>query len=68
MMRHTFGTFLYLDTKDIRWVRDQMGHSSIATTEIYVSTVESLETSGMEAFDRRFRDKQKAENSGNSIF
>jgi len=57
MMRHTFGTFLYLDTKDIRWVRDQMGHSSKATTEIYVSTVESLEASGMEAFDRRFGDK-----------
>ncbi|MHC4540554.1 MAG: tyrosine-type recombinase/integrase [Planctomycetota bacterium] len=57
ILRHTFGTFLYLDTKDIRWVRDQMGHGSIATTEIYVSVVESLERGGMERFDKRFRGK-----------
>ncbi len=56
-MPHKFGAFLYLNIEDIRRARDRMGNSSIATAEIYVSSVESLETGGVEGFSRRFRDE-----------
>lgn len=49
MLRHTFGTYEFIrmsqkQGKDraLFWVRDRMGHSSIATTEIYVHLAETL--------------------------
>lgn len=35
-LRHTCGTWLYAKTKDIKLVKDWLGHSSYATTERYV--------------------------------
>ena len=40
-LRHSYGTYLYQRTKDLRLVQKQLGHSSIATTTIYADvTVE----------------------------
>ncbi len=36
MLRHTYGSFLYKIEKDLMFVKDQMGHASIKTTQIYV--------------------------------
>lgn len=35
-LRATFGTHLYNETRDIKFVQDQMGHSNPKTTEIYI--------------------------------
>ena len=35
--RKTFATKMYRATKDIKQVRDWLGHSDIATTELYVA-------------------------------
>ena len=35
-LRATFGTHLYNETKDIKFVQDQMGHSNPKTTELYI--------------------------------
>jgi site-specific recombinase XerD len=37
--RHTFGTELYRKSRDIKLVKDMMGHKNISTTEIYVHVV-----------------------------
>ncbi|MHC4617238.1 MAG: tyrosine-type recombinase/integrase [Planctomycetota bacterium] len=37
-MRHTFGTRLYNQTKDLLFVQDQMGHKNPVTTAIYART------------------------------
>jgi len=33
--RHSYGTFLYQKTKDLRLVQDQLGHSTPVVTEVY---------------------------------
>ena len=33
--RHTYGTYLYQKTKDLRLVQDQLGHSSPVVTQVY---------------------------------
>lgn len=33
--RHSYGTFLYQKSKDLRLVQKQLGHSSITTTTVY---------------------------------
>lgn len=33
--RHTYGTYLYQKTKDLRLVQEQLGHSSPAITQVY---------------------------------
>ena len=39
--RHSYGTYLYQKTKDLRLVQKQLGHSSITTTTVYADvTVE----------------------------
>ncbi|MHC4542352.1 MAG: tyrosine-type recombinase/integrase [Planctomycetota bacterium] len=40
-LRHTFGTLLYADTKDLNRVAKQMGHKKIETTQIYVHETET---------------------------
>jgi integrase len=39
-LRHYFGTTLYAKTKDILYVRDQMGHSKVETTMVYTKLVD----------------------------
>jgi len=38
MLRHTYCTRLYNVTKDLLFVKDQAGHSNVATTAIYAVT------------------------------
>jgi integrase/recombinase XerD len=35
--RHTYASLLYLKTKNLRFVQDQLGHENIHTTEIYTN-------------------------------
>ena len=43
--RHSYGTFLYQKTKNLRLVQKQLGHSSITTTTVYADVLvkETLE-------------------------
>lgn len=50
-MRHTFATRLYNYKKDINFVADQLGHSSIETTRIYAKTLNSEKLEQMDAMD-----------------
>jgi len=38
-MRHTYGTTLYRNTKDLRMVQKQLGHSSCKITEVYADVL-----------------------------
>lgn len=40
MLRHTFGTDLYGQTKDIRMVQKALGHANIQTTTIYTHIID----------------------------
>jgi len=42
-LRHTFGTLLYKETKDLRAVQDELGHANISTTAIYADSGQELE-------------------------
>ena len=42
-MRHTFATFLYQYTKNIKKVSKRLGHTKTANTDKYVSIAEDLE-------------------------
>lgn len=54
-LRHSYGTYLYQRTKDLRLVQKQLGHSSIATTTIYADvTVEQT----LEAVNGLFEEGQ----------
>ena len=58
-LRHSYGTYLYQRTKDLRLVQKQLGHSSIATTTIYadVTVEETLEAvNGLFETDQREND------------
>jgi len=37
--RHTYGTMLYRNTKDLRMVQKQLGHSSSQVTEVYADVL-----------------------------
>jgi len=50
-LRHTFGTFLYNYKLDLFYVKNQLGHSSVNTTEIYAKTPESSKTEQMKGFE-----------------
>ena len=49
-LRHTFATILYGYRKDIKTVRDQLGHSSIATTDIYAKSLPDEKLQQMQVF------------------
>jgi len=38
-LRHTYGTFLLKASQNIKLVKEQLGHASIKTTEIYISLI-----------------------------
>ena len=40
VLRHTFGTNLYKETKDIRLVQKALGHSDVRTTQVYTHIVD----------------------------
>lgn len=39
-LRHTYGTFLLKASGNLKLVKEQLGHSSIKTTEVYISLIE----------------------------
>lgn len=38
-LRHTYATYLLKSSRNIKLVKEQLGHSSIKTTEIYISLI-----------------------------
>jgi site-specific recombinase XerD len=61
-LRHSYGTYLYQRTKDLRLVQKQLGHSSIATTTIYADvTVEQT----IEAVNGLFEEDDHDQDSEN---
>jgi len=49
-LRHTFGTDLYRETKNLRMVQKSLGHSHISTAEIYTHIVDDELEAGMKNF------------------
>jgi hypothetical protein len=50
MLRHTFATDLYRDTKDIRLVQKTLGHADLSTTMIYTHLVDDDVAHAMRTF------------------
>ena len=57
MLRHTFGTYEFIRMSTSRgkdqalfWVRDRLGHSSTATTEVYVDMAATLQDDVIEGY------------------
>ncbi len=50
-LRHTFATILYGYRKDIKAVKDQLGHNSIATTDIYAKSLPGEKLRQAKVFD-----------------
>jgi integrase/recombinase XerD len=62
-LRHSYGTYLYQRTKDLRLVQKQLGHSSITTTTIYADvTVEQT----VEAVNGLFEDNSDSDDFNNT--
>ena len=55
VLRHTFGTDLYKDTKDIRRVQKALGHSDLSTTMIYTHLVDEDLERDMKAQDKKLK-------------
>ena len=53
--RHSFGTYAYQATKDIRLVQKQLGHSKLSTTAIYADCTPEVITRGMDDMERLTR-------------
>lgn len=49
--RHTFATVLYNYEKDLRFVQEQLGHSSIDTTTIYTKCVDKRKLKTMKKYN-----------------
>jgi len=63
MLRHTFATFeLYSESKRtnignaLAWVRDRLGHRSIATTTVYVHCLDLMEESELNIYQKELDD------------
>jgi integrase len=54
--RKTYATKVYKHTKDIRLVRDLLGHSDIATTELYIAADTNPDAKALEAAFAAFGD------------
>ncbi len=39
ILRHTYATYLYKETADLRYVQCQLGHANASTTEIYTGII-----------------------------
>ncbi|MBI4370006.1 MAG: site-specific integrase [Elusimicrobia bacterium] len=51
-LRHSYGTWLYKATKDLRLVQNQLGHSSPSVTQVYADVLEESAKEGVnKAFD-----------------
>ena len=50
-LRHTFGTHLYNYRMDLELVREQLGHASIATTQIYAKTLTASKIEQMQGYE-----------------
>jgi integrase len=53
--RHTFGTFAYQATKNLRLVQKQLGHSKITTTQIYADVTPDIISTGMDEMEKLTR-------------
>jgi len=51
MLRHTYATELYRETKDIRLVQKALGHAHLSTTMIYTHIVDDDMETAMRALD-----------------
>lgn len=70
-LRHTFGTYEFLrlsETKGadgaLHWIRDRMGHSSIATTEIYVHAADLVNHDEIDSYQADICNLLRGVNSG----
>jgi len=57
MLRHTFATDIYRDTKNIRLTQKCLGHSDISTTMIYTHIVDDEVEQAMRTFRQRMSGK-----------
>jgi len=46
--RHSFGTYLYQKTKNLRMVQKQLGHVNIATTQVYADVTPEEMSNGIQ--------------------
>ena len=56
MFRHTFGILLYNVQQDLLYVRDQMGHADIKTTQIYAQTANKKRRAQMKGISPVWKD------------
>lgn len=49
-LRRTYGTLLYKSTRNLEFVRRQLGHSSIVTTQKYLGIIESDDAQHLKGF------------------
>jgi integrase/recombinase XerD len=61
MMRHTFATGFYKETKDLMLTRDALGHASVETTEIYTHLDRDDLRRAMQNYGRK-NDAKRAKN------
>jgi integrase/recombinase XerD len=50
LLRHTFASDLYAETKDIRLVQKALGHSDLSTTMIYTHLVDGALEGALKGF------------------
>lgn len=60
--RHSFGTYCYQATKNIRLVQKQLRHSKVTTTAIYADCTPDVITAGMDDMERLTRGLRKTRN------